>query len=570
MDASDVLSLCKRRGFIYPSFEVYGGVAGLFDYGPLGTAMKNNVIEVWRRLYTLGEGFVEIDSETIGPEMVFKASGHVDEFSDKMVTCSQCKEPFRADHLAKDLHPNPGTLREKELEDLLRKNNVKCPNCGGEISSVEDFNLMFKTTIGPGSGRIGYLRPETAQGIFVNFPNLYRYNREKLPLGVIQIGRGYRNEISPRQGVIRMREFNMMECELFVDPDEKGWPRFDDVKDEKLHLYTNDHRDLVISVGEAVGQGLICNQVLGYFIWFTQEFLKAVGVDGERLRFRQHEKSEMAHYAKDCWDAEALLSYGWTEIVGIADRGCWDLSRHIKFSGTDMTAFRRYDEPKEIEKDVIKPKYDILGPKFKNKAGKIGKSMETADPLMIENGSITVEVDGERFTLGKETFEVVRMKQKVTGEKVIPHVIEPSHGLDRIIYTCLEHAYTQKGENTVLRLNPIVAPIKVGVFPLMARDDLDRQAVEIELTLRYSGMETYYDDSGSIGRRYARMDEIGTPWCITVDYQTIKDGTVTLRDRDTQGRYCIRVADVQAVMQAAMCGMDLQQFVVADETTEQG
>ena len=200
VDASDILSLCKRRGFFFPSYEIYGGVAGMYDYGPLGTAMKNNIIEVWRRLYTLGEGFIEIDSETIGPEIVFKASGHVDEFADKMVSCRACKGPYRADHLAKDLHHNPGTLKEKELDELLKKNKVVCPACGGELTTVEEFNLMFKTMIGPGSGRIGYMRPETAQGIFVNFQNLYRYNREKLPLGVIQVGRGYRTR-SPRDKV---------------------------------------------------------------------------------------------------------------------------------------------------------------------------------------------------------------------------------------------------------------------------------------------------------------------------------------------------------------------------------
>jgi glycyl-tRNA synthetase len=565
MDASDVLSLCKRRGFLYPSYEIYGGVAGMYDYGPLGTAMKNNIIEIWRRLYTLGEGFVEIDSETIGPEIVFKASGHVDEFADKMVKCKGCDEPYRADHLVKDLHPNPGTLKEKELDDLIRSNNVVCPACGGELSTVEEFNLMFKTSIGPGSGRVGYLRPETAQGIFVNFPNLYRYNREKLPLGVIQVGRGYRNEISPRQGVIRMREFNMMECELFVDPQDKTWPRFGDVKDEKLKLLANDGRELEITVGDAVAQHVVCNEVLAYFLWFTQEFLKAIGVDGQKLRFRQHEKNEMAHYAADCWDAEALLSFGWTEIVGIADRGCWDLSRHIKFSGVDMSAFKRFEQPQEVEKDVVKPKYGLLGPKFKAKGAKIGKAMEAADPSLIDDGKLTVEVDGEKIVLDKEFFDVVRVKEKVSGVKFIPHVIEPSHGLDRITYTCLEHSYDKKEDTEMLRLSPAIAPIKVGVFPLMARDELDKMAMDIDQEIRFSGIETYYDDSGSIGRRYARMDEVGTPFCITVDYQSVEDGTVTLRERDSARQVRIRSADAPNVVRAALCGADLDQFAVSVE-----
>ncbi len=564
MDASDVLSLCKRRGFLYPSYEIYGGVAGMYDYGPLGTAMRNNIVEIWRRLYTLGEGFVEIDSETVGPEIVFKASGHVDEFADKMVKCRSCEEAHRADHLVKELHPNPSILKDKELDDLIRTRGVTCPACGGELSTVEEFNLMFKTVIGPGSGRVGYLRPETAQGIFVNFPNLYRFNREKLPLGVIQVGRGYRNEISPRQGVIRMREFNMMEAELFVDPEDKGWPRFNDVKDEKLKLFANDGREMELTVGEAVEQGVICNQVLAYFMWFTQEFLKSIGVDGERLRFRQHERDEMAHYAADCWDAEALLSFGWTEIVGIADRGCWDLSRHIKFSGVDMTAFKRFDTPHEVERDAIKPKYGLLGPKYKALGAKIGKALEATDPALMENNAVTVEVDGEKHVIGKEMFDIVRVKEKVSGVKVIPHVIEPSHGLDRITYTCLEHAYAQKGDMEMLRLSAAIAPIKFGVFPLMARDDLDKVAMQIDEDIRYSGIETFYDDSGSIGRRYARMDEIGTPYCITVDYQTIEDGTVTLRERDSQSQVRVNVKDLPLVTRAVLCGANIDQFVVAD------
>ncbi len=558
MDSSEVLSLCKRRGFIWPAFDIYGGLAGMYDYGPLGTAMKNNITDIWKRLYILGEGFVEIDSDSIGPEAVFKASGHADVFSDKIVTCERCNESFRADHLAKDLHPNPGALSKEDLGKLLEQNNVTCPACGGGFSKVEDFNLMFRTTIGPGSGRIGYLRPETAQGIFVDFPYLYRYNREKLPLGVIQVGRGYRNEISPRQGVIRLREFNMMEAELFVDPMDKTWPRFPGAREEKLKLLSNDGREIEITLEEAVEAKIICNQVLAYFLWFTQEFLKAIGVDPERLRFRQHERTEMAHYAADCWDAEALLSYGWTEIVGIADRGCWDLSRHMEFSKADLTAFKRYDEPQEVEKEVIKARYDLLGPEYKGRAGKIGRALEAMEPSKIAHGKLTVEVDGECFTLDQKYFDVTKIKDKVTGLKCIPHVIEPSHGLDRILYTCLEHAYTQKDDYVMLKLSPNVAPIKVGVFPLMDKDQLGEMAQEIDEDLRFGGIETYYDDSGSIGRRYARMDEIGTPFCLTIDYQSLEDGTVTVRDRDTTEQLRVNVANVKDTIVALLSGMSFE------------
>jgi len=553
-DSSDLLSLCKRRGFIWPSYEIYGGVAGMFDYGPLGIVMRNNIVEAWRSIYKGREGFVEIDSETVNPVPVFKASGHVDEFSDLITYCEECKEPFRADHLAKGLHDNPDILSPKQLEELFVKENVRCPECKGKLGPVEDFNLMFKTTIGPGSSRVGYLRPETAQGIFVNYPNLYRYNREKLPLGVIQTGRGYRNEIAPRQGMIRMREFNMMEVELFVDPDDKGWERFPNIEKEKITLIPADGKEVTMTVGDTVKKKVIANKVLAYFVYTTQQLMTSIGLDPKKLRFRQHLSDEMAHYAADCWDAEALLSYGWTEITGVADRGCWDLSRHAEFSGVDMTHFRRFDEPKEIDMDVVKAKHKALGPKFKGKAKDIAAAIESKQPKDVKNNTITITAGGETMTLSDEFFEIVRIKEKVSGERVVPHVIEPSYGLDRMFYSVLEHAYSydEKDDYVTLRLKPNIAPIKVGVFPLMDKDGLDVLAMSIYKELHGSGIESYYDTSGAIGRRYARMDEIGTPWCITVDYASIEEGkdkgTVTIRDRDTREQKRIKASEVRDVI----------------------
>lgn len=533
-NSGDVLSLCKRRGFLYPSYEIYGGIAGFYDYGPLGVTMKQNIIDLWRSIYVLEEGFIEIDSDIVGPEMVFKASGHAENFQDLMVTCKLCGEGFRADHLAQDFHPNPGALSKHELQALIESANIKCPLCKGDLSEIEEFNLMFKTKIGPGSGRIGYLRPETAQGIFVNYPNLYRYAREQLPFGVVQVGRAYRNEISPRQGVIRLREFNQMEAELFIDPADKSWRRFGQVRDEKVRLVPNtDEQEIETTFGEAVDRGTIAHETIAYFLWVTQRFLQRAGVDPRKMRFRQHLRTEMAHYAADCWDAEALLSFGWTEIVGVADRGCWDLSRHTQYSGVELMAFKRFDEPKEVERDAFRPKYGLLGPEFKAKSAKVGKALETMEVSALKDGKVEVEVEGEKFTLSERYFDVVRIKEKVNGIKVIPHVIEPSHGLDRILYTCLEHAYSSNDEYTRLGLSIDAAPIKVGVFPLMARDDLDKRAMELDRKLREQRIVTYYDDSGSIGRRYARMDEVGTPWCITVDYEVFENGTVTIRERDS-------------------------------------
>jgi len=560
VNSGDLLSLCKRRGFIWPSFELYGGVAGMFDYGPLGSNMRNNILDVWRDIYKRREGFVEIDSETVNPREVFKASGHVDEFADLMTYCKECESPFRADHLVKEFFDNPDVLTSKELDEAFKKFNIRCPECKGELGPVEEFNLMFKTTIGPGSSRVGYLRPETAQGIFVNYPNLYRYNREKLPLGVIQTGRGYRNEIAPRQGMIRMREFNMMEVELFVDPEDKNWSKFHEIENDLLTLVPNTGEETItVTVKESVEKGIIANRVLAYFVYTTKQLLVRLGIDPERLRFRQHLNNEMAHYAADCWDAEVLLSYGWIEITGIADRGCWDLSRHAEFSGTELTHFKKFDEPVEMEIDKVKAKHKMLGPKFKDKAKSIADLMESKIPSDIKGGKLTLNINGEDITLTDEFFEVVKVKEKVSGDRVIPHVIEPSHGLDRIFYSVLEHSYFRDEEKdyTVLRLAPEVAPIKVGVFPLMEKDGLDLMAMDIYRNIHSLSTEAYYDGSGTIGKRYARMDEIGVPWCITVDYESLdgpEKGTVTIRDRDTTQQKRIPADSVPVIIRSLMSG----------------
>ncbi len=555
-NSNDLMSLCKRRGFIWPSFELYGGVAGMYDYGPLGCALRNNIVEMWRAIYKGREGFVEIDSETVNPREVLAASGHVENFADLITYCQNCNAPYRADHMVKGFYDNPDVLTPKQLEEAFAKHGIKCPACGGDLGPVGEFNLMFRTNIGPGSARVGYLRPETAQGIFVNYPNLYRYNREKLPLGVIQTGRSYRNEIAPRQGMIRMREFNQMEVELFVDPDDKDWARFSEIENETLDLIPNTTlQPVTMTVKEAVEKGVIANRVLAYFVYTTKQLLTGLGIDPSRLRFREHEKDEMAHYAADCWDAEALLSYGWTEIVGIADRGSWDLSRHAQFSGADLTHLKRFDEPKEMEVEKVAAKHKALGPAFKGKAKDIATAMEKMQPSDVKDGKLTISVGGEEIVLGEEYFEIVRRTEKVAGIRVIPHVIEPSHGLDRIFYSLLEHAFCQSEDGyTVLKLVPAVAPIKVGVFPLMEKDGLDTMAKEIYEKVHTHRVEAYYDGSGTIGKRYARMDEVGTPWCITVDYDSLKDGTVTIRDRDSTEQKRIKAQEAAAIIDSLLAG----------------
>jgi len=521
-----IMMLAKRRGFIYPSFEIYGGVAGFYDYGPLGSRLKQHIEDLWRSFYLLKDNCIEINTPNITLNEVLQASGHVDEFTDLTVDCKKCKRSYKVEDIIE---------KSLSVEEAIKKDKVKCPTCGKKLTDAHPVNLMFSTMIGIGEGRKAFLRPETAQGIFTNFHLLYRYAREKLPFGVIQVGRGYRNEVSPRQGVIRLREFSMAEAEIFFDPRDKTHPSFDGVKDKELYLFDNEN-EMKISLKEAVKNKVIDNQALAYYMYLTQDFLMTAGVDPKKFRFRKHGSDELAHYATECWDAELFSErFGWIECVGIADRSAYDLSAHIDSSGTDMYALRKYDKPKMVEKKKIIPKMDVLGPLFKDKAGKIKTLLENMD--VKDTKKLSVILNGETIKIPEKCYEIVETKEKVAGEKFVPHVIEPSYGIDRILYYILEHSYSEakkKGEEyRVLRLNPLMAPIKVGVFPLVGDKRLVKIASKIDRDLRNAGISAYYDESGTIGRRYARMDEIGTPFCITVDHDTLEDGRVTIRDRDT-------------------------------------
>ncbi|MCU0860635.1 MAG: glycine--tRNA ligase, partial [Thermoplasmata archaeon] len=321
---------------------------------------------------------------------------------------------------------------------------------------------------------------------------------------------------------------------------------------------TGEPREM--SLEQAVKEGVIVNEVLAYFIWLTHRFALDVGLDPKRMRFRQHEKNEMAHYASDCWDLEAELGYGWIELVGIADRGCYDLSAHIEHSDADLTAFEKFDEPKEVEAEVVKVKFDVLGKLFKGETKKVSEALAKLTPDHAKGkAEVEVTVDGRNVKVPSSCFEVVLKKEKVSGRKLVPHVIEPAYGVDRILYAVLEHAYlrNEKEDYVTLRLKGRVAPIKVGVFPLMSRDGLDDIAMGLYDQLAAAGIQAFYDDGGSIGRRYARMDEVGTPCCITVDYETKETGTVTIRDRDTSEQVRIRKENVPAAVTRLVAGEGL-------------
>jgi glycyl-tRNA synthetase len=456
---------------------------------------------------------------------VLKASGHVDEFTDLTVDCIKCKQSYKVEDIIDNI----------SVEEAVKNKEIKCPNCGDSLKDSYPVNLMFSTKIGIGSTRNAFLRPETAQGIFTDFHLLYRFAREKLPFGVIQVGEGYRNEVSPRQGIIRLREFSMAEAEVFFDPKDKSHPNFNSVKNKELFLFDNKNK-MKLTLENAIKNKVINNQALAYYMNLTQEFLMKAGVDPKKFRFRKHGDNELAHYAAECWDAELYSErFGWIECVGIADRSAYDLLSHIDSSGTDMYALRKYDKPKIIEVKKIVPNMGKLGPLFKGEAGRIKEILENMKIKDIEK--LSVNIDGKTIDIPKDCYEIVETRDKVTGEKFVPHVIEPSYGIDRILYCILEHSYHEgkkdNEEYRILKLKPGIAPIKVGVLPLISDDKLIKISKDIDQKLRDAGIKIYYDEGGSIGRRYARMDEIGTPFCITVDHETLKDKSVTIRDRDT-------------------------------------
>ena len=651
----ELMATLKRRGYLQPSYEIYGGVAGFFDYGPLGAALKTNVENLWRRHYVLGEGMAEIQCPTISPEQVFRASGHLEKFADTVIDCPECGAGNRGDHLVRNewkrifdakfrpfatkkgpewerlwedayqdvkvieqeadrdaspqnlsrllrgghrlwdladayerddpnviqfgryttpdggrLRFEPGGLRIVDHEGkVVLHERIACPNCQKpldmEKTRIDAFNLMFKTQVGPGSGRVAYLRPETAQGMFMDFNWLYRFFREKLPFGAVQVGKAYRNEISPRQSLLRLREFHQMEAEVFFDPEAKSWPRYDRLKDKELQLLPHtaqtggDERVTPMKMGEAVAKGVIANGALGYFLALTQEFLENAGIPTAALRFRQHLLTEKAHYSTDTWDAEFLSPrFGWVEIVGIADRTDYDLKAHERVSGQKLRAMRRYAEPREVEVSRYVPNPTKLGPTFKGKAGAISKALAEMEAPDVAPPQLTVTLDsGESVTLTSDFYRVEKRRERVEGEWYVPHVVEPSYGIDRIFYAVLETAWAQPGaskEWASLRLAPAVAPVKCGVFPLMAKDGLDQLALALDEELRTNGIASQYDDGGAIGRRYARQDEIGTPWCVTVDYDTKEKGTVTLRERDTGAQKRIPRDRVLPTLQALVAG----------------
>ena len=574
MTSEALTELAKRRGFFFGTAGAYGGVAGFYTYGPEGAALKRNVESAWRDRFTVREGNEEIEAPTILPEPVFEASGHLDTFNDMLVECPECGESHRADHLVEDVTDleDAESLPIPEIEALIADHEITCPNCGAPLAgeSVEEFNLMFETTIGPGGDQSGYLRPETAQGIFIEFPRLKEYARNSLPFGITQIGPAYRNEISPRRGLVRTREFTQAELETFVDP-ERDEPDLAAVEDVEVRLYSaveqsaEDGELVEMTIGEAVAENVVTSPWVAYYLGVAQQWFERIGVDMDRFRFRQHLAGERAHYASDCWDAEAELDGNWIEIAGFSYRSDYDLSKHAEYADDDFTVFQQYDEPKTVERAVVDPDMSVLGPEFGGAAGDVADALDALaarDPAAFEGETVTVEVDGDSYTVDVDVTNFAVEEQTVNGEHVTPHVVEPSFGVDRVVNTVFAHAYEEDEvdgeERTYLALGPEVAPTTVAVFPLVTNEpeivEISRSLVD---DLRAAGLSVNYDDSGNIGRRYRRQDEVGTPYCVTVDHESVeREGavTVTVRERDTTAQVRVPVDDLPTELDALRRG----------------
>jgi glycyl-tRNA synthetase len=487
-----LVALCARRGIVFPAAEIYGGAAGFYDYGPVGVTLKNRIREFWRQEFILKmENVHEIESAIVLPRIVWEASGHVAGFTDVLVECKKCHLRLRADHLIQDkLNVVTEGKTLDELSAIINENNIKCPNCKGDLTSAQKFNLMFKTHVGAteSSESEAFLRPETAQSMFLDFRRIQDAMRVKLPFGIAQMGRSYRNEISPRNFLFRLREFEHLEIEFFVHPDEKNdVPKelWDKVKDLEVlaHSIETQEKDAPPEKHkgyELFDKGIFTCKWLLYWTLASYKWLSRVGLDTNRLRLRQHMPNERAHYAADCWDIEFQYSFGWKELQGIADRTDYDLKRHAEFSG------------------------------------------KTLDYHVVEENI-----------------------------KVVPHVIEPSSGLERIIMALLESSYfeetwhdekNEKQERTIFKFNSYMAPFQVAVFPLMGKNPLVERAREVCALLKENNFWYVYDAKSSIGRRYRRVDEIGVPFAVTIDYQTLEDNTVTIRERDSmkQERHSIQ------------------------------
>ncbi len=541
-----IIELAKRRGFFWPSYEIYGGEGGFEDYGPLGSLLKRKIEYKWIDFFIRKEGIMLIETPILTPAVVFDASGHTSSFTDPVTTCLKCGRKWRADQLLEEQANVSGEgLTLAQLDEKLRINIVKCPECYGEFEPPKAFNELFKTTIGPYSENIGYGRPETAQGIFVNFKRLYELARSRLPFGIAQTGKCLRNEISPRQGPVRLRELTIMEFEFFFDNENADCKKLRKIENETIRLLPEKiinegiREPCEISVREALNVGYIKSEWNAYFMFKALQFAESLGIPTNKQYFIEKFPSERAHYSAQTYDQLVELSrWGAVELSGHALRSDYDLKMHMKHSGKDLRLFSSYDKPVKKKKLVIEPNRKLFVEKFGSDSTKILKSLMTESEndftLNLKNQDYCdIKIDNANYRISSNMVNLKEIIVEERGRRFLPHVAEPSFGLDRHVYAILEYSYSEKDGRTVLKLPRDLSPYDVAIFPLMAKDGLPEKAQEVYKMLIDHGFMIEYDETGSIGKRYARIDETGIPLAITIDYETLQNDTVTIRDRDS-------------------------------------
>ena len=482
MNYDQIMQLALERGFYFPSCEIYADAqAGFWEYGPSGVSLKNKFIELWRREFVRRDRMMEIDGSQIMSQTVFVASGHLSSFADPIIGCQKCKSIFRADKLITEITSIvvPESADLTEFDKVILEKNIVCPKCKGVFEKAHKFNMMFKVGIGPES-EPAYLRPETCQSIFVDFPRLFKTMRGKLPVGIAQIGKSFRNEISPRQSLLRLREFYQAEIEVFCNPNKlDNLEKFSEVENTEIRIMVDDNIK-TMTCKQALDAGILPNKLVAYYLALLIEFYQKTGIDVKKSRFRKLGEKEKAFYASVAFDFEVETTTGWLELVACNYRSDYDLKSHANVS--------------------------------------------------------------------KEKFEVLDDEVKV-----LPHIFELSMGIDRSLYTMLEHSFNEDKENerVVLSLKPYLAPVHVGILSLLKKDGLAEKTEEIFSHLR-TKYDAFLDHSGAIGRRYRRLDEVGAPFAVTVDHQTLEDQTVTIRARDSMSQERIKISDLDLYLSKAI------------------
>ncbi len=479
MTYEEIIDLALRKSLFYPSAEIYSSSpAGFWNFGPYGSSIRRKIIEFWRKELVQKENMLEIYGSQIMPKDVFIASGHLTSFNDPITQCKKCHALHRADDIISQKLKKaiPEATPVEKLDKLIKKHKIKCPKCNSDLKKVRSFNMMIKTEIGALNNVICYLRPETCQSIFLDFNRLVKTNRITLPKGIAQVGRSFRNEISPRQSLFREVEFSQMEIEIFFNPKKINEVNINEVKNYKVRILKINKKDIQeIKVSDLVSKKIVSGKLIAYYLARVQQLYEKLGINKKNLRFREVGKDEKPFYSKETWDFEILTNLGWIEVIANNYRTDYDLKGHAEGSKKDL-----------------------------------GFSED--------------------------------------GKKFIPHIFEISGGVDRTFYAIIDNAFKKEKERIVLKLNPKISPFDIAVFPLVNKSKLPTLAKKIQKDLQDSWLETFYDDSGSIGRRYRRMDEIGVKYCITIDFDSLKKKDITIRDRDTMKQVRVKIKDLKTIL----------------------